>query len=143
MAPQDVNADNIFQVYCNIYTKKSGAELTKNVKVLYEVVRITRYKHVFEKGYINNWSGEIFQITDVIEREPVVYKIKDLLGEPVDGVFYQPEIQRVVYNPEKSFHVEKILKKRYKNGQCEIFVKWKNYPPKFNSWVSKDSLHEI
>ena len=145
MAPNHVNADNVLQVYRNIYRHKQPL-LKSNSKILYKVgdyIRITRFKHVFEKGYASNWSGEIFQITNVIKRDPVVYKIKDLLGEPVDGVFYQPEIQRVQYNPEKSFHIDKILKKRYKNGRTEILVQWKNYPPKFNSWILESSLHEI
>ncbi|EFA12590.1 Putative uncharacterized transposon-derived protein F54H12.3-like Protein [Tribolium castaneum] len=82
MAPVDVNPDNILIVYDNIMNGrlKRREKKTKR-KHLYKIgdfVRITKYKHVFEKGYMNNWSEEIFKITDVIMRDSIVYKISDL-----------------------------------------------------------------
>ena len=33
------------------------------------------------------------------------------------------------------FEIEKILKSRGKGSSKEHFVKWKEYPNKFNSWI--------
>jgi hypothetical protein len=46
---------------------------SKNMYKIGDYVRISKYKHVFEKGYENNWSDEIFKIVQVIPRKPVVY----------------------------------------------------------------------
>ncbi|EFA13594.1 hypothetical protein TcasGA2_TC001481 [Tribolium castaneum] len=89
MTPNQVNPDNILQVYNNILSVRSKDNKRIKRRSLYKVgdyVRITKYKHVFEKGYVNNWSGEIFKITNVIMRQPVVYKISDLMDEPIDGI---------------------------------------------------------
>lgn len=114
MSPNDVCTDNILEVYNNIKSSRSKiVEKTKQGKLFKvgDYVRISEYKHVFEKGYMSNWSGEIFKITDVIMREPVVYKICDLMDEPIDGVFYHPELQRIAYDPDGSFQIENFLKK--------------------------------
>ena len=145
MAPVDVNSDNILEVYHNIKNSTSTVSKrsrTKKYKIG-DYVRIGKYKHAFEKGYETNWSGEIFKITDVINRDPVVYKISDIMNEPIEGVFYHPELQRIKYNPDDVFQVDKVLKKRYKNGRCEVFVQWKNYPKKFNSWIPIETLTQI
>ena len=44
-------------------------------------VRITKYKNIFSKGYIDNWSREIFIIDSVLKINPWTYKIKDLNEE--------------------------------------------------------------
>ncbi|XP_077980312.1 uncharacterized protein LOC144435597 [Glandiceps talaboti] len=41
---------------------------------------------------------------------------------------------------EQVFAVEKILKKRYRRGNIEYLVKWKDWPDKFNSWEPRDNI---
>ena len=50
-------------------------------------VRITKYKNIFSKGYTENWSREIFIINSVLKTNPWTYKIKDLNGEKIIGIF--------------------------------------------------------
>jgi len=38
------------------------------------------------------------------------------------------------------FAAEKILKKRYKNGQAEYLVKWHGYSQKYNTWEPKANI---
>ena len=52
-------------------------------------VRITKYKNIFSRGYIENWSREIFIIDSVLKTYPWTYKIKDLKGEKIIGSFYE------------------------------------------------------
>jgi hypothetical protein len=33
-----------------------------------DYVRTSKYKHIFEKGYENNWGDEIFKVVQVIRR---------------------------------------------------------------------------
>jgi len=56
------------------------------------IVRITRYKNIFEKGYLQNWSEEVFENTIRYNSNPLTYGLKDLLGEEIKGRFYEQEI---------------------------------------------------
>ena len=42
--------------------------------------RITKYKYIFSKGYIENCSKETFSIDSVLKTNPWTYEIKDLNG---------------------------------------------------------------
>ena len=44
-------------------------------------VRNTKYKNIFSKGYIENWSREIFIINFALKINPWMYKFKDLNGK--------------------------------------------------------------
>lgn len=106
-------------------------------------IRISKYKQVFDKGYIPNYTEEIFLIHKIVVKntEPF-YKIKDLKGELIDGYFYEKEIQKVgaLYN-DQVFKVERIIKKRRtKNGTMDLLVKWWGYPEKFNEWISETDV---
>lgn len=146
MRPCDVNFNNIMTVWRNLYEKKK--EKIKNVRYpkfkIGDHVRITKYKHIFEKGYETNWSDEIFIITSVIDRSPwVVYTLKDLHNEPITGTFYEKELQKVTYDPTTEFKIDKIIRTRYSGNRKELLVKWKGYPNKFNSWVlASEVSHE-
>ena len=45
------------------------------------IVRISKYKNIFVKGYISNWSEEILVIKKVKNTVPWTYVIHDLNGE--------------------------------------------------------------
>lgn len=146
MRPIDVNFSNIMTVWCNLYDRK------KNKPAFFETtelnvgdhVRITKYKHIFQKGYETNWSDEIFIIESIIERSPrLVYTIKDLEGETITGTFYASELQKVTYLPSTKYKIDKIIRSRRIGSRKEVLVKWQGYPNKFNSWIPASSLEKI
>jgi hypothetical protein len=49
-----------------------------------------------------------------VAREPNVYRICDLAGERVEGVFYDTELQKISKDDDV-FKVEAILRTRVKN----------------------------
>jgi hypothetical protein len=98
-------------------------------------VRISIYKHIFAKGYLPNWSEELFTIVECFPTNPVTYAVSDLSGEFLKGKFYEPELQ-LVSKTDEVYIVEKVIKTRRRNGQLEYFVKWRGYPNKFNSWTT-------
>ena len=55
-------------------------------------VRITKYMHIFSKGYTENWSREMFIIDFVLKTNPWTYKINNLSRKKVIGSFYKKEL---------------------------------------------------
>ena len=57
--------------------------------------RISKYKRrVFDKGYTPNWTEEVFVVDKVLPTKPVTYEIVDLMGEEIEGSFYEQELQK-------------------------------------------------
>ena len=83
-------------------------------------VRISKYKNIFAKGYIPNWSEEVFVISKFKNTVPWTYVINDLNGEEIIVTFYEKELQKT---NQKECRIEKVLKK---NGD-KLYVKWKGY----------------
>ena len=105
-------------------------------------VRISKVKRTFEKGYLPNFSKEIFTVSKTISRRPPVYKLKDYDDEELQGTFYEAELQKVG-KQDDVFDIEKILKKRGKGKNVQYLVKWLGYPNKFNSWVSDSEIKHL
>ena len=104
--------------------------------------RISKIKRTFEKGYLPNFSKEIFTISKQIPRNPVVYKLKDYDEEELKGTFYEKELQKVI-KQDGVYEVEKILRKRGRGNNVKYLVKWLGYPNKFNSWVPASEINKI
>ena len=63
-------------------------------------VRMSKYKNIFAKGYMPNWSEEVFIIKKVKNAIPRTYVINDLNGKEIMGTFYEKELQKT--NQEES-----------------------------------------
>ena len=96
-------------------------------------VRVSKYKNIFAKGYIPNWSEEAFVISKIKNTVPWTYVINDLNGEQIIGSFYEKELQKT---NKKEFRIEKVLKRK---GD-KLYVKWKGYDNSFNSWIDKKDI---
>ena len=57
-------------------------------------VRILKYKNIFGKGYLPNWSEKVFVIKKDKNAVPWTYVISDLNGEEIFGTFYEKELQK-------------------------------------------------
>lgn len=71
-----------------------------------------------------------------------VYKVKDWADDPIEGTFYESELQKVVKSEDVTYRVKKILKRRGRGKTKEVFVKWEGWPRKFNSWILENSLEK-
>jgi transposase InsO family protein len=138
MTPNEVNPENAHRVAERMYPLKQPPKWKFQ---LGDTVRITVYKHIFVKGYIQNWSEEVYTIVQRYATSPVTYGLADLAGEEIKGKFYEQELQKIVKTETDEYIVEKVLKSRKRNGQVEHFVKWRGYADKFNSWTT--SLHKL
>ena len=72
-------------------------------------VRISKYKNIFAKRYMPNWSEEIFVISKIKNTVPWTYVLNDLKDEEIIGTFYENELQSTKQN---AFRIEKVIKKK-------------------------------
>ena len=99
-------------------------------------VRSSKYKNAFAKGYNPNWSEEVFVVSKIKNTVPWTYVINGLSGEKITGSFYEKELQK---SSQKEFRIEKALKRK---GD-KLYVKWKGYDNRFNSWIVKKDLISV
>jgi len=103
-------------------------------------VRISRTKSLFEKGFLPNWSEELYIIDKVQKTMPITYRLKDLLGVEVEGSFYEQELQRA---SQDVYRVEKVIRKKKINGIDHALVKWSGYNEKHTSWIQVKDLTSV
>ena len=93
---------NESKVWSNLYGELIYLKPGKPKFEIGDKVRISKYKRsVFDKGYTPNWTEEIFVIDRVIPTRPITYSIVDLVGETIEGTFYEQELQK-----QNSKHLE-------------------------------------
>ena len=142
MKPLQVTSANSPQVWINLYENKQLIKKNKSKLKIGDKVRISFEKKIFQKRYEELWTEEIFIITNVINGNPTVYKLKDLANESLKGTFYSHELQKVI--DSGTYRIEKVIRKRKAaDGSFHYFVKWKGYPEKFNSFVSETDIEKL
>ena len=79
----------------NTYIDSNKGSNNKDPKFKIDnIVRISKYKNIFAKGYVTNWYEEDFVIKKVRTTAPWTYVISDLKGEDIVETFYENELQK-------------------------------------------------
>ncbi len=93
----DVMQKNEKEIRECLYGEKSKKTTTCFEYNIGDKVRIAKEKILFKKGYLPNYTEEVFEIMKCIPRQPIpVYRIKDLHGEEIRGVYYPAELVQSV-----------------------------------------------
>jgi hypothetical protein len=104
MAPADVTQDTFKEAWKNLYGKEWPGYTHGKVSAHYRFnvgdnVRVSRIKGKFDKGYLPGFSSEIFTVIKKIPRSPPVYNLAGDDDVPLEGIFYEPELVRVIPEP--------------------------------------------
>ena len=126
MKPIDVKSDSYAE-----YNEDSN-EKNKKFRVG-DRAKISKYKNIFAKGCMQNWSEEVFVVSKINDAVLWTYVISDLNGGSITGTFYEKELQKT---SQEKFRIEKVIKRK---GD-KLYVKWKGYDNSFNSWIDKKDL---
>ena len=59
-----------------------------------DIVKISKSKNIFAKGFTPNWSEEVFVINKVKNIVPWIYFINDPNGEEIVGIFYEKNLPK-------------------------------------------------
>lgn len=132
MKPAEVTEKNE-----NAVLKSSYSHVKQMQKIVFsvgDVVRISREKSVFEKGYTPRWSTELFKIVKVKLTNPTTYLLEDMLGNPISGCFYTEELQKTSH-PD-IYLVEKVLRRKGR----KLYVKWLGLTKDHNSWIDSSDI---
>jgi Chromo (CHRromatin Organisation MOdifier) domain len=132
--------ENEMKVLQNIINKTKGASRNKPKFKVGDRVRMSRTKALFEKGYLPNWSEETYIVGEVQKTNPITYKIKDSLGEIIEGSFYNEELQKT---KQEIYRIEKVIRKKKIDGVEHALVKWSGYSKKYNQWIPVSELEKI
>ena len=97
MKPVDVKSNT----YINS-TKETNDEYPKFK--IGGIVRISKFKSIFAKCYVPNWSEEVFVITKVKSTVSWTYVISDLNGEKIVRIFYKKNWKKQI---KKSLELKK------------------------------------
>jgi hypothetical protein len=146
--PKDVTYRNAEKLRLSLKEKAEEEHVNRWRQQSFQVgnlVRIEKHKHVFAKGYLPNFTSEIFVVDRVrrVPYQPVTYRIRDREGEPIDGWFYASDLCLVKEDgadDEKVYDIEKVVKKQKRDGAEYWLVKWKGYSAEHNSWIPASSL---
>jgi hypothetical protein len=106
-------------------------------KIKYQVgdkVRISIKKAVFSKGYLENWSTEVFTVYKVNKTSPPTYQLQDYTGKPISGCFYTEEISKTNYPHD--YLIEKIIRRK---GN-KVYVKWLGFDTIHNTWIKASDI---
>ena len=135
MKPIQVNKSNEKYIKENIYSYNKTSKIPKFK--INDLVRISlKRRDLFDKPSGNiKWSEELFKIHSIKKSNVITYKIKDLNGEIIEGIFYEKELQKSK-NTSQVYIIEKIIRK----NKNKYFVKWRNYSNEFNSWIDKNDI---
>ena len=86
--PSSVDKRNEKEVWNTLYGDFEQKVATFKFNVG-DQVRISKTRRMFKKGYLPNWTEEIFTVSERISDQPPLYKLKDYEGEELEGTFYE------------------------------------------------------
>ena len=134
--PAKVTTSNAKEVWNNLYGKYQTKKKKKPAFKVGDKVRLNKKFRLFKKGYLPGWTEEVFQVRKFVLEMVTTYKVQELDDTPLQGTFYVWDLQKVHVDEATYFRVEKVLKRQ----KDKLFVKWKGYPSKYNSWINKKHL---
>ena len=82
---------------------------------------------MFDKGYTQRWTEEVFKISKIQFTIPAICKITDYNEEEIRGSFYEQQLQK---RSQDTFRIEKVLNRQGDKSLLKLI----GYPNSFNSW---------
>jgi hypothetical protein len=142
--PKSVTKDNqaeVWQVQYGNTPKPDGPFKLKEG----DYVRISHLRRAFQREYDERYTGEIFKVkTRRVRGGLNIYTLTDFLQEDVEGTFYQPELQLITADPNGVYKIERVLRSRKRRGvEKEFLIRWRHWPPKFDTWVKASDMEDV
>lgn len=151
----EVESSKQLQAFRNIFEKHNvnfKASRKKPTFKIGDTVRVSLERGKFDRARHHVFSESFFKIINIkpqTEFSPITYKLaewdkkKKDYSQPLGGVFYSHEIQKVPLPDE--YVIDKVgnEKRKGKDGIVRVFVTWKGYPESEGSWIPIKDVHDI
>jgi len=135
LCPAEISYRNIHLVK---FRKPKPDRQSRTVIKLGSYVRILREKQAFEKEVDYGYTDELFKVTQINRGghgDTTMYKLCEYDETPIKGKFYAFELTPVILEQDRTFKIDKIIRKKRVNGVTQHLVSYRNWPNKYNSWV--------
>ena len=130
-AEEEKNSSALRKTYYKKYMKHEG----KKQKPIFKVgdkVRIFKERGKFHRGYMEDFSEEIFTISNIDTNLPVVrYKLKEFNGNEIVGSFFQNEL--IAFIPSDFYKID-IIDERGRGKRKQVLVSYRGWPSHYNEW---------
>lgn len=92
---------------------------------------------MFEKGYTQNWTSEIYIVSMIIPTNPPTYNIKSTDNVTINQFFYKEQLQKV--KPDQ-FPYDTL--RVYKENNNQLLVSKLNSENNEKFWIDKESKND-
>ena len=147
MSPLEAENENNQEKLRNIFMEKYAKAEAKRSAPKFDVgdtVRVWAKRGNFWRGYYEDFTREYFKIEEVLTNLPVPrYRLKDILGEEIEGTFFEDEL--ILFSPpdDMEYQIEKIVQEKGSGRNKQYLVKYIGWPDKFNEWKTERELIQL
>ena len=133
MAPARVSTLNQGDVWERLYGSLASLSYAARRRPVFKVgdlVRLSKAKAVFAKGYSRGWTDETFTVHSIVQSRTGAhrYKVRDVSEEHIECSFLREELQ--IAKPAAK-QIRKTLRRRAGRKQVEF----RGYPSTLRTWV--------
>ena len=139
MAPQEVTWENEEAVWKRLYGPCLKGKRPQPKFKVGDRVRLNKIHPTFKKGCLPGWTEEVFVVHRVVQGPVPTYKIREWDDTPVEGTFYDADLQKVHVSDQALFRIKKVLK----HQKDRWLVKWKGWLDKYNSWIARGDVTSL
>ena len=108
-----------------------------------DVVRLSKMPHAFTRAYDEQWTHELFIITERTSQQGIPqYSIKAWNNDKIEGLFYEEELEKVNVTDDTVYKVAE-KKRKTKKGVKGYNIKWYGWGPQYDTWVPEAYLVDI
>ena len=98
----------------------------------------------YDKETDKKWTNELFILTTHSLNEGIAkYKVKDFANKPIIYKFSNDELQKVIVDQDTQYDIDKIIKKRKRQGKTQVLVHWVGWPSKFDTWIDETQIKDF
>ena len=103
-----------------------------------QYVRVAKSGNVFKRSYDEQFDTDFYIIEDIKKNLPrPMYVLKSPLGITQTDLYYEEEISPFTSDV---FKIDKVLRRRTRNGRPQSLVKWLGFPAEEASWIDDRNL---
>ena len=139
-AEKEENEPIVRQTYFKRYFK-AGEKKRKPKFSLGDSVRIYKERGTFHRGYMEDFSEEIFTISKVLTNLPVPrYQLKEYNGEVLIGSFFEDELVR--YEVPEFYEID-VIETKGKGKNKQYLVHYRGWPNTYDEWKTASDMKQL